>query len=156
MRLKTIALAAALVLTTSEANAQEFILCMNPEKKSEVVVTLSEFKRFGHTFNCVKGEFVVNLSGCAPNGAFGLHAPTGSASLLAVVGRWQEYSNHLGGITSNYVTPTEVYFSGGFNSPSDGFKEEWSFRINRLTGEGALKSESNTVTYACESRRQKF
>jgi hypothetical protein len=136
--------------------AKEVILCKSDSFPREVTLVLSSFQRFGHTFNCVNGPFVVNSSGCAPNGAFGLHAPTGSAALVGVVKRWQDYAQHLGGITSNYVTDTEIYFSGGFNGPGSGYEEEWSFSVSRLTGKATLKQKADAAELSCEKSARKF
>lgn len=141
---------------SESASARELILCRSAEKEPEIIVSLSSFRRFGQTFNCIKGEFVVDLSGCAPNGAYGLHAPMGSAALLGAVKRWQDYADHRGGITSNYITDAEIYFAGGFNSPESGYEEEWSFLIKRLTGEAELKQSKKVSRYRCEKKARKI
>lgn len=137
--------------------AAEKILCKQRHGGPDVVITLSEFKKFDRTFNCISGKFVSDSSGCAPDGAFGLHAPTGGAELVEVVDRWQDYTDHLGGITSNFVTGEKIYFSGGFNSPSSGYKDAWNFTVSRLTGEAQLaESDGEKSLYSCQKIEQKF
>jgi hypothetical protein len=139
------------------AFGKDNIICRNKNGGSDVVVTLSDFKKFKRSFNCISGDFVVDLSGCAPNGAFGLHSPTGGADLVRVVDRWQDYVDHYGGITGNYVTKSEIYFSGGFNTPAGGYKEDWSFLISRLSGSAKLKKNDRLVgNYECSKAKKKF
>lgn len=154
--LNLVALTFSSLCMSSVSFAQEFLLCRARNAPTEVTITLSAFRKFGHAFNCVNGAFVVDLSGCAPNGAYGLHLPTGSAALVSVVTRWQDYYDHRGGITGNFVSSTEIYFSGGFNSPESGYEEEWSFTISRLTGAARLKQKDSILEYDCEKRVRKF
>ncbi len=162
-----------LAILVPSAFAQNMILCKSNEpesqiavtlgstknfsSKAEVVVTLNSFRKFGRIFNCVDGEFVFNLSGCAPDRAFGLHRPTGKADLTRVVDRWQDYSDYSGTITSNSISGNQIYFSGGFNSPIDGYTESWSYSISRITGKALLKAKGKVLaTYQCTKEDRKF
>src|ERR1700693_193284 len=84
------------------ATANEQILCENAGKPN-VVITLGAKRQFGRILNCISGDFITDLTPCAPNQGFGLSAGTGSAALVAVVNRWQDYATHLGGVTGNFV-----------------------------------------------------
>jgi hypothetical protein len=158
----TLALVATLALPIT-TSAREQILCTHPGKP-DVVITLGATRQFGRTLNCISGDFIADLTPCAPDGAYGLSAGTGSAPLVAVVNRWQDYMTHLGGVTSNFINDHEIYFSAGFNSPlsnttinqnraavglppiaggdkipdTGGYKEHWSFSLSRLTGKAEL------------------
>lgn len=150
-----IVVTSALPITTS---AKELILCSHPGQ-SDVVITLGAIRQFGRTLNCISGDFIVDITPCAPDGAYGLSAGTGSAALVAVVNRWQDYMTHIGGVTNNFFNDHEIYFSAGFNSPQSsttinenraavglppvaggdkipdgqGYNELWSFSLSRLT-----------------------
>jgi hypothetical protein len=75
------------------ATAKEQILC-EIAGKPNVVITLGAKRQFGRILNCISGDFIVDLTPCAPNQGFGLSAGTGSAALVAVVNRWQDYATH--------------------------------------------------------------
>lgn len=97
------------------------------------------------------------MTPCAPDGGFGLSAPTGSASLVAVVNRWQDYADHSGGVVGHYVTTDKLSFSGGFNGLSGGYKEEWTFVASRVTGSAELRQKDKApVEFACNKAAQKF
>ena len=76
---------------------------------------------------------------------------------MGVVDRWQDYGQHLGGITNNGVSDTEIYFSGGFNSPSSGYEKKWTFIVSRLTGNAQLnESGQDETSYQCSKVSKKF
>jgi hypothetical protein len=88
------------------------------------------------------------MTPCAPNGAYGLSAPTGSAELVGVVDRWQDYANHSGGVVSHFANADTIYFAGGFNWPDNGgLTDKWSFTVNRLTGHAELKEFPGQAPY---------
>lgn len=152
--MKVIALMLSLV-ATSPAFARTVILCRGAGQ--EAVITLEDRKAFGRTLDCVSGPFVADMTPCAPNGEFGLSAPTGSASLVKVVKRWQEYGDHLGGVAGHFATKDKLNFNGGFNSPDGGFKEQWSIDVNRLTGVAVLKQEGKQdIKMACGKAEARF
>jgi hypothetical protein len=161
------------------ATAKEQILC-EIAGKPNVVITLGAKRQFGRMLNCISGDFIVDLTPCAPNQGFGLSAGTGSAALVAVVNRWQDYATHLGGVTGNFVNDHEIYFSGGFNSPrsdttinqnrasigmppipggdkvpdGQGYRELWSFSLSRLTGKAELKQKDKSdIEFSCRAAK---
>jgi len=167
-------LIAMLILPTSLL-AKEQILC-SYTGKPDVVITLGAMKKFGHILNCISGKFIADMTPCAPSGGYGLSAGTGSAQLVAVVNRWQDYANHIGGIASNLTDDHSIHFSGGINFPASnktvnqnragvglppipggdkvpegqGYQELWSFTLSRLTGDAELKEKGKAVlTYKC-------
>ena len=155
--MKRMVAAIVFAISSSSAFSVEQILCTPTAGGSDVVVALDSFKKFKRTFNCVSGPFVVDLSGCAPSGAYGLHSPTGSASLIGVVDRWQDYMSHLGGITSSSVTDHDIAFTGGFVGPNRGYRASWGFSVSRLTGVGRLEEEGGAVsTYSCKKADKLF
>ncbi|MDG2571240.1 hypothetical protein P7L87_27175, partial [Vibrio parahaemolyticus] len=127
----------------------------------EIVLALGSEKRLGRRVSCLHSEFVADMEPCAPEGKFGLSRPTGAADLVKIVDRWQEYSDHLGGVTSHYVTPKEIAFSGGFHGSTNGYQQFWRFTANRLVGTGTLKIEKGQYmegdyAYQCQKASQKF
>ena len=153
----TIAVAIAMMATLAEAGTQ--ILCKPTRTGQQVVLELNARKAFGHQLNCIDGDFIADMTPCAPTGAFGLSMPTGSTPLTHVVDRWQDYAQHLGGVAGSIVTKHEIRFMGGFNSPStkSGFVRDWEFVANRLTGEGTLTQGKNTpLSYKCVKADKKF
>src|SRR3984893_8689632 len=98
------------------ASSATFIRCKS-SKDGVVTITLNAMKKFSSSLNCISGNFVVDLTPCAPNGGFGLSYPTGSASLSGVVKRWQDYGNHLGGVTGNRIDRSSILFKGVLMSP---------------------------------------
>lgn len=168
--------ALAIPITTS---AKELILCNCPGKP-DIIITLGAVKQYGRTLNCISGDFISDLTPCAPDGAYGLSAGTGSAPLVAIVNRWQDFITHVGGVTSNFVNDHEIYFSACFNfPPSDttinqnratvglppiaggdkipdnkGCEDLWSFSLSRLTGKAELKQEKKPViAYSCRKSK---
>jgi hypothetical protein len=132
------------------ALAKTFIICKGPLGAQPVDISIQDSKFLGRTIDCISGNFVSDMTPCAPPNGFGLSAPTGSADLVELVNRWQDYINHSGGVTGHYVTSDKIYFSGGFNSPDSGYKEDWSFSINRLTGSAELKQDGKpSIAYTC-------
>lgn len=144
------------VLHTVPASAKSLLLCKAPGQH-DVTISLQDRQFRGQTLDCISGDFVSDLTPCAPPGGYGLSAPTGSAPLGQVVNRWQDYGNHSGGVVGHYVTTDKMAFSGGFHFPGSGYKEVWSFTASRLTGAADLVREGKPpVTYMCSKAGQRF
>jgi hypothetical protein len=121
------------------ASARQVISCQRAGSP-DTVITLGASTQFNRILDCITGDFVADMTACAPNGAYGLSAPTGSAELVGVVDRWQDYANHSGGVVSHFANADTIYFAGGFNWPDNGgLTDKWSFTVNRLTGHAELK-----------------
>jgi|SRR5882724_2229385 len=155
MKTKTEVLAALLALSTAmPASAKVLVLCQRPGSP-DTVITLEASTQFNRTLDCIAGNFVADMTPCAPNGGYGLSAPTGSANLVGVVDRWQDYSDHSGGVVSHFASADTIYFSGGINRPDNGgLTDKWSFRVNRLTGHAELKLFSGHSPYTNEQLRE--
>lgn len=155
-RMKSALSVVLLLALASTAFAKDQILCKPSERGSDVVITLSSFEKFGRTFNCVSGDFVVDLSGCAPPGAFAIHAPTGTAPIVDVVDRWQDLDQHTGGVMYHVATDEILLFDGGYVGFS-GWKSNWKFSVSRLTGVGKLTQTSGPAKqFKCRKAAQKF
>jgi hypothetical protein len=143
-------LASVMMLVTAGATAKELILCKSPSS-SDIVISIDDRKFSNRSIDCIKGSFVSDMTPCAPPNAYGLSAPTGSAELVGLADRWQDYANHLGGITGHSLTADSIEFSGGFNSGGGGYHELWRFEASRLTGAGKLTAEGRPpIGYNCK------
>lgn len=142
--------------TEPTADQNNFIRCRSGSGADVVTVEIGAARFNQYSLNCISGEFVVDMSGCAPDGGYGLHISTGSASLERVVTRWQDYSDHFGGVVSHYITSTEIRFSGGFTFPSQGYSQDWEFLIDRIAGTGLLKKGRINKRYSCDIANSRF
>jgi hypothetical protein len=148
-------LAGLLVLSAAGPSAtQQLILCQRAGAP-DTVITLRASKQFDRTLDCIAGDFVADMTPCAPNGGYGLSAPTGGAELVGVVNRWQDYADHMGGVVSHFANASTIYFGGGFNWPdAGGLSDKWSFTVNRATGKAELKEFPEEPSHSNEQLRQ--
>ncbi len=141
-------------LAPSEAIAAE-LLCTHPGSP-EITIALNSRTAFGHTLSCIAGDFVQDMTPCAPAGGYGLSRGTGDAGLIGIVMDWHAYRNHIGGVAQFVSTPAKYYFSGGFMG-FRGLEQKWRFEVSRLTGQGSLTAPGQSpVSYACRAARQMF
>lgn len=146
-----LAVIAALSSPSTAIAATQRLTCTAP-RASAVTINLSSQRRFGRPLSCIDADFVADMTPCAPDGSFGLSAPTGAADLVRIVDRWQDYADHTGGVTSHFTTPRQIYFAGGWNSSESGFQEQWEFTVNRATKKALLKVEGRPAkAYACRA-----
>ncbi|MDD9910095.1 MAG: hypothetical protein OXR62_10425 [Ahrensia sp.] len=144
-------------LVASNALAKSVIVCEPTEAGgSQVVMDLSARSDGESTLACISGDFVSDMTPCAPEGGWGMSFPTGSASLSGVTMRWQDLDEHFGGVASFRKTSTELRFAGGFADGSGVPEDDWTFTANRLDGTAALVNEGKTSAYACEAKEQLF
>ena len=79
-----------------------------------------------------------------------MSAPTGPAAIVGVVNRWQDYAKHDGGVVGYFKSHTTIAFTGGFNAPGGGYKDDWSFTIDRQTRVGTLnRKDGSKVAFSC-------
>ena len=121
-----------------------------------MVITLDAGRFAGRSLNCIKGQFVSDMTPCAPSGGFGLSAPTGTAALVKIVDRWQDHVAHDGGVVGATVTPLAISFTGSFIFDTK-VDELWSFSVDRISGAGELKESDKAATkYECERVKPKL
>jgi len=145
------------------AISASFIRCKN-KTGEEVTITLNAMRKFSAILNCIKADLISDMTPCAPNGGFGLSAPTGDASLTGIVRRWQDYGDHMGGVAGNRIDSSTIWFEGGYMSPGDQFHLGWTFTVDRLSGTAVLKTfdddimgtKAGSVTYTCSPVDRKF
>jgi hypothetical protein len=177
MRKRTALLLIVALALPNAATAKQRILCKSPGNH-DIEIILGETREFGRTLNCIWGDFIADITPCAPNHGFGLSAPTGSAALVDVVDRRRDYADHIGAVTGNIVSREKITFSGGFTFPKEdetinesrasiglppvpdgdiipdggGYRSIWTFSLDRKTGEAELKRKDKVSrTYTCRS-----
>lgn len=144
------------------AGGTKGIIRCTAKGKPEIIMTLNAERKLGRVVSCISGDFIADMTPCAPNGGYGLSRPTGSASLARIVDRWQDYGDHMGGVTSHNADASRIHFDGGFFSPGDGksgsrWSSQWAFTANRLTGEGKLTEDGKPdAIYNCAKATQRF
>lgn len=165
--MKSLLIALAGLTVFSSLNAAPLIRCALKEKTpsapSVIDIELNAKQAFGHTLNCVYGADLGDVEPCAPTGGFGLSAPTGSAPLVGVVMRWQETMNHVGNLTESAISTTSIAFSGAYVGHEGTRSSEWTFVVDRITGEAAWGTNKDSnglwgriVNYNCRAVSQKF
>jgi hypothetical protein len=123
------------------------LLCKGDDTDN-LYVHLNSNKQFGHILSCVSGLFIVDMTACAPNGGYGLSAPTGSAALVSVVMRRQDYQRHLGGVTGFTRQGDDVTFTGGFMG-SNGLQTSWTLKLDP-EGNAVVRDKEGSTPYRCE------
>ena len=103
-----------------------------------MAISLKSQRYAGRDLSCISGDFVIGLTLCARSNGFSLSAPNGSAPIVGIVDRRQDYARHEGGVVGYSKSHTTVALTGGFNSPGSDLKDDWSFTIDRQTGKGTL------------------
>jgi hypothetical protein len=151
--------------STAGSAASSFILCKSSQL-NDVVLELDATTFEGTSLSCLSGDFVSDMTPCAPTDGFGLSAPTGGADLVKVVNDWRQYGTHVGGVVGFSASSSTYRFQGGFHYPSSGYQEAWTFEVGRLTGEGTLSivqevEENGSVgrsldSYRCEAASKRF
>ena len=142
MRCCLAALALTMVITPVWA---EQIHC-TADRGDPVTISLKSRRFAGREMSCIAGDFVADLTPCAPRKAFSLSAPTGAGEIVGVVDRWQDYAGHAGGVVGYFKTHTTISFTGGFNDPASGLKDDWSFTVDRQDRSGLLTRKGRAAT----------
>jgi hypothetical protein len=76
--------------------------------------------------------------------------------LGAVVDRWQEVSTYMGGAATFGINADPIMFSGGYNSVGK-YDEDWSIKIDRLTGNATLKQKDKPdAAFSCARTKAKL
>jgi hypothetical protein len=148
--------AGVLLALPSPALAEAFLLC-SAQGKSDLVLEIDAVA-FNEdvVLSCVSGDFIADLTPCAPDGGFGLSAPTGSSALVGVVYRWQDYADHTGGVVFYQSSPSEYVFSGGFAFFGE-YREEWTVSVSRLTGSALVSlSRGSSANGQVDVSREEF
>ncbi len=141
---------AAVVLVATIVSAQATQIQCTAAGESPVVISLKSQRYAGRDLSCISGSFVAGLTPCAPLKAFSLSAPTGPAAIVGVVDRWQDYAKHDGGVVGYFKSHTTVAFTGGFNTPGTGYKDAWSFTVDRHTKVGTLNRKGGPkAVFSC-------
>ncbi len=120
------------------------------QRESPVAISLKSQRYAGRDLSCISGSFVAGLTPCAPTKAFSLSAQAGAAAIVGVVDRWQDYAHHDSGVIGCFKSHTTIAFKGGFNRPGSGYRDDWSFTVDRHTRVGALiRKGGSKVALSC-------
>jgi len=143
---------------THPAFGKTTILCSSPGS-SDVVISINSAQYSGFVLSCVRGNFISDMTPCAPENGYGLSAPTGDARLVGVVRDWHDpaYTTHSGGVIRFSADTSRYQFVGGFMWPSKGLEENWRFEVNRLSGSATLAQRGKaSQNYSCKKAQPKF
>jgi hypothetical protein len=168
--MRTLMVAAVTVISAMPAIAAETIRCIAPGQP-DVFLSLDATRMLGRTVSCIAGDFIADMTSCAPRGAFGLSAPTGRVPLVEIVTPAQGYADHFGGVIGYFVDGSALKFMAGFHSfaKDELLHDSWQFTLDRTTGKGVLRlnkdapaetpaltvEEPEEHTYTCRPDKRK-
>jgi hypothetical protein len=140
--MRALILAAIAVISATPATAAETIRCTSAGQP-DVVLSLDAKRMLGRTVSCIAGDFITDMTPCAPRGAVGLSAPTGMVPLIKIVTPAKGYADHAGGVTGYFVDGSSIRFTGGFHwwDDKDALEGAWQFTLDRSTGKAVLKRD---------------
>ncbi len=147
-------LIALFCIFSMSADAQSLVSCVS-ENSPTITISLNSATFNGIQLSCIRSSFIYDMTPCSPNGGYSLSRPTGSADIVQIVWRWQEFAHHLGGVVSFSANESQIYFSGGFNDGHK-FTDSWSINIDRISGIGFLERDKQKFKYECDARSRKF
>ncbi len=105
--------------------------------------------------NCIDGDFIYDLTPCAPNNMWSLSRGIGLPEIVEYTTRDQTMFDWNAGHAGVRVSAAEIFFSGGFYS-----QETWSFKVDRISGRGTLrlwKTEKplaeGVYNYTCRAKK---
>lgn len=133
--------------------AAERIVCRG-QQVSDIEIILNDHSAFHRRMDCLSGDFVTDMfPSCFPRGAFALFAPTGDGELVGIANTPRQYEGHIGMIGRIVVDRTRIKASGG-SMQINGYREDWAFTLDRLTGHGNLSIRGEPArAYACRATK---
>lgn len=155
---RRLAITAPLLLAfLTNADASSSIKCLSPNG-SPITIRIESSKYQNEILNCIDGDFIYDLTPCAPNGKYALSRPTGSVDIVEVTESDKVMFNWNGGYTQSIVNSDEIFFGGGFYA-----SETWYFKVDRETGIGTLRlwkseepAEETETKYECHKVKSKL
>lgn len=129
------ALVVAFIIVAGPAAAADIVRCAAPDRVVDIELGARRFQ--GQVMDCVSGDFIEDMTPCAPPGKYALSYPTGNAGISRIVSRWQDYGGHLGGVTGNATRRATIALSGGWMGPG-GLVSKWFVTVDRISGKGTL------------------
>jgi hypothetical protein len=143
-RSKAIVAGISAVIVLSAVNSafgSDAIKCVRPGS-GDIYISVNSRSAFGRQLSCIHGEFVSDLTPCAPANGFSLSAPTGTGRIVQVFDKWPELANQLGGVTQFESTNDSYTFTGHQPVPTKlsivSRRMVWAFHVSRLSGHGML------------------
>lgn len=135
-------------MTLAASTEKPMHLLCKSDGTDNVYVHLNSEKQFGHILSCVSGPFIADMTPCAPDGGYGLSAPTRAAALVGVAMRSQDYQRHLGGVTGFNRQGDDMTFTGGFMG-SNGLQTSWTLKLDP-EGNAVVRDKEGSTPYRCE------
>lgn len=139
----------------------EVIKCVRAGS-ADIVVSIDSRESLGRRLSCVYGDFVSDMTPCAPKGGFSMSAPTGDARIVQLFDKWpQILPGNLGGVTQ-FEWSNDSYVFTGYQPTSmlKGMVSRrmvWAFRVSRLSGRGLLLLYGQPeITYDCSLSTRLF
>ena len=128
------------------------------DNASPILIELWKPSEVENLLHCVNGDFIVDMTPCAPDGGWGLSRGTGLADLSEVTSSWQEAHDHTSGKLSAWVGMTSIKFTANHGEGIvDANSFLWELTLDRVTGEAELKDSMREVRfYSCELVARKF
>lgn len=128
------------------------------EESSPLFVELWKPSEFGELLHCVKGDFVADMTSCAPDGGWGLSRGTGLAGLSEITSSWQVAFGHRSGKMSANIGMTSLWFTANHGEGiGDAHSFQWELDLDRVTGGAELRvRDKKTQRYSCEIVKRKF
>ncbi|HEY4202621.1 MAG TPA: hypothetical protein VGM83_18880 [Devosiaceae bacterium] len=139
-------IAAALLgsmITTSQAAS--FQSCTAPGR-TDLILEQDADVFDGKTITCLEGgDFIFDMTACAPRDGYGVSAPTGDAALVEVTNDFKKTKGGLGTVMFYGLTPSAYEFTAGNWDLDDKYSQDWTFTLDRKTHKGALSVLDNPL-----------
>lgn len=135
------ALLSILLVAQPSGEAGPIIRCMSM-RGPPVTITLAAFEQFGASLDCISADFIADITPCAPTNGFGLSSGMGTARLVGITTRWQDYADHRGGVVSSVISTTHMNFRGGQYHGDQRWTDQWDFHLDRVSGAAVLSIQA--------------
>jgi hypothetical protein len=145
----------AVCMLSSFAAAGDLNLMCRSEGQDRFWIETKFDQKFNQTLYCISGgDFVVDLTACAPTGGWGLSQGTGAAKLVYVTKDKVIADEHFYGRVRADVDAVRMEFSAYFGRdiPSGSADLIWRVRIDRKTGHAQVEDflEKRNNPYICQ------
>jgi hypothetical protein len=139
--------------TVNSALGNDAIRCVRPGS-GDIYISVNSRSAFGRQLSCIHGDFVSDMTPCAPANGLSLSAPTGDGRIVQVFDKWPEVAHQLGGVTQFEATGDSYTFTGYQPVPTKlsivSRRMVWAFHVSRLSGHGMLMLYGTPeVAYEC-------
>lgn len=167
LRRSAVAVLATLLASNASAasvdRVERLIVCQS-KGQADIVLQINSEREQGRLLSCIDADFISDMTPCSADGSWSLSYPTGTAAISSIVDRWQDWADHMGGVTFFRLSADSYYFDGGFKGSEDDTYDQWSFTVDRTSGKGFLKRKPDEFTketfedrtFDCEQKKRKL